>query len=117
MYIGYVYIGIWWKKWADFTRNVAIFDVDNSSSSHNNSCKDNFLVLGEGDTFGINRNFGATEKRFSFNFSEPIRQIFAWVCIIMVITVVCLLTGKKSISLKQMIKCQLSILILSRKLI
>ena len=66
-----------WNFVNDFTRNVAIFDVDNSSSSHNNNCKDNFLVLGKGDTFGINRNLGATEKRFSINFSEAIRHIFA----------------------------------------
>ena len=29
-----------------------------------------FLVLGEGDTFGINGSFGAPEKKFSINFSK-----------------------------------------------
>ena len=33
----------------DFARNVVIFDVDNSSSSHtDNHKKNNFLVLAEG---------------------------------------------------------------------
>ena len=27
-------------------------------------------MLGEGDTFGINRSFGAPEKRYSINFSK-----------------------------------------------
>ena len=39
--------------------NVKIFDVDNSSSSHADNLKNNFLVLGEGDAFGINGSFGA----------------------------------------------------------
>ena len=29
-----------------------------------------FLVLGAGDTFGINRNFGAKEKKFYINFDK-----------------------------------------------
>ena len=32
--------------------------VDNSSSSNADNCKNNFLVLGEGQTYGINGNFG-----------------------------------------------------------
>ena len=43
--------------------NNRIFAVDNSSSSHANNSKDNFVVLGEGDTFGIYGSFGAPEKR------------------------------------------------------
>ena len=38
----------------DFTRNVVIFGVDNSLSSHTDNQKNNFLVLGEGPTDGIN---------------------------------------------------------------
>ena len=45
-------------------------DVDNSSSSHSDSPKNNFLILGEGPTFGINRCFGAPEKEFDVNFSK-----------------------------------------------
>ena len=33
-------------------RIFVIFDVDNSSSSHTDNCKNNFLVLGEGPTYG-----------------------------------------------------------------
>ena len=49
-------------------RNVIMFDVDNSSSSHTDNQKNEFLVLGEGPTFGINRSFGSPEKKFSINF-------------------------------------------------
>ena len=43
----------------DYARNVIIVGVDNSSSSQADNLKNNFLVLGEGYTFGINRSFGA----------------------------------------------------------
>ena len=42
----------------------------NSSSSHADDIKNNFLILGERDTFGINGSFGAPEKKFSINFSD-----------------------------------------------
>ena len=45
-------------------------DVDNSSSSHSDNRKYNFIILGEGDTFDFNGSFGAPEKRFSINFSK-----------------------------------------------
>ena len=32
--------------------------------------KNIFLVLGEGDTFGINQSFDAPEKAFNINFSK-----------------------------------------------
>ena len=35
----------------DFTRNDAIFGVDNSSPSHDDNGKNNFLVLGRWDRF------------------------------------------------------------------
>ena len=54
----------------DYVRDVVIFGVDNSPSSHADNCKNNVLVLGEGDTFGINGSFGAPEKKFSINFSK-----------------------------------------------
>ena len=50
-----------WKFGNDFARNVVIFAVDNSSSSHTDNHKNNFLVLGEGPTYGINRSFGSPE--------------------------------------------------------
>ena len=43
--------------------------------SHADNHKNNFLVLGEGDTFGINRSFGAPEKMFSINFSIAIIKV------------------------------------------
>ena len=43
-------------------RNVIIFGVDNSWSSHADNHKNNFLVLGEGPTFGINGSFGSPGK-------------------------------------------------------
>ena len=42
-----------WSFGNGFARNVVIFGVDNSSSSHVNSCN-NFLMLDEGPTYGIN---------------------------------------------------------------
>ena len=59
-----------WSFANDFGRNVAIFGVDNTSSSHTDNQKNNFLVLGEGPTDGINDTTGAAEKRFSINFSK-----------------------------------------------
>ena len=43
-------------------RNVVIFGVDNSSSSHTDNWKNNFLVSGEGPTQNINDSTGAAEK-------------------------------------------------------
>ena len=42
------------------TARIAItFGVHNSSSSHTDNHKNNFLILGEGPTFGINGSFGS----------------------------------------------------------
>ena len=46
-----------WNFGNDFTRNVEIFGVDNSSSSLADNRKNNILVLGEGPTYGINGSF------------------------------------------------------------
>ena len=51
-------------------RNVIIFGVDSSSSSHVDNRKNNFLILGLGPTFGINGSFGSPEKIFSINFTK-----------------------------------------------
>ena len=60
-------------------------------------------MLGEGDTFGINGGLGEPKKRKVLILVKQ-RQNFAWVSITMVIIVICLLTGKKIKSLKQIIK-------------
>ena len=52
-----------WSFGNDFSRNSVIFGVDNSSPSHTNNRKNNFLVLGEGPTDGLNDSTGAVEKK------------------------------------------------------
>ena len=53
-----------------YARNVIIFGADNNSSSHADSLKKIFLILGKGNIFSINGSFGAPEKKFSINFSK-----------------------------------------------
>ena len=69
VYSGYG-IAFEWSFGNDYATNAIIFGVDNNSSSHADNLKNNLLVLGEGDTFGINGSFGAPEKKFSINFSK-----------------------------------------------
>ena len=51
-------------------RNVVIFGVDNSSSSHTDNLKKDILILGEGPIFGIKGSFGASEKNIDINFNK-----------------------------------------------
>ena len=44
-----------------------IFGVDNSSSSHSENGKNNFLVLGQGPTYGVNWSFGSPEENLNIN--------------------------------------------------
>ena len=46
-----------WNCDNDTARNVTIFGIDNCSSSHADNCRNDFLILGEGPTFGINGSF------------------------------------------------------------
>ena len=75
------------------------FGVDNSSSSHAGNRKNNVLILGEGDAFGINGNFGAPKKSLVMILIKH-AQIFVRAYIINLIIVICLLMEKKSLSLK-----------------
>ena len=60
-----------WGNFGDDTaRNVIIFGVDSSSSSHVDNRKNNFLTLGFSPTFGINGSFGSPEKKISINFTK-----------------------------------------------
>ena len=59
------------------TRNV-FFDVDNSSSSHVDNCKNNFFVLGEGPTDDINGTIGTAEKKIGINFSKKKEKILLY---------------------------------------
>ena len=74
-----------------------------SSSSHVDNRKNDFVVLGESQTFGINGSFGSPEKRLVLILVKQ-TQNFIWVCIIMLIIIICLLMEKKSLSLKPKIK-------------
>ena len=58
-----------WNLNNEFAKSFVIFGVDNSSSSHTDNRKNNFLVLGEGAIYGINGSFGSPVKSFTFNFS------------------------------------------------
>ena len=70
----------------DFAKNVIIHGVDNSSSSHSDNNKNNFLVLEEGSTDGINRSFGSPNKKFNINFTKGNKN-FVWVCFVMLLIV------------------------------
>ena len=59
-----------WSFVNNFARNVAIFGVDNSPSSHSHTCKNNVLVLGEGPTDDTNGSVGTAEQNFSNNFTK-----------------------------------------------
>ena len=40
-----------------------MFGVDDTPSSHTDNLKNDFSILGESPTFGINGRFGASEKK------------------------------------------------------
>ena len=87
-----------WSFVDDLARNIVIFYADNKSSSHSNNCKNNTLILGEGPPSDINSRFGFPEKKKLVIIL--MKQIFAQLCIIIVITVIWLFMKKKPISLK-----------------
>ena len=60
----------------DFARNFVIFGVDNSSLSHTNIRKNNFLLLHEGPSDDINNNTGVTVKKIVITLVKK-RQNFA----------------------------------------
>ena len=62
--------------YSGYARNDVIFGVSNSSSSYADNCKNNFVALGEGGTFSINGISGASEKKFSINFTK-VRKKFS----------------------------------------
>ena len=51
-----------WSFGNDFARNNLIFGVKNSSSSHTDNRKNNFLYLGKDPTWGINGSFETRKK-------------------------------------------------------
>ena len=73
-----------WSFGNDSAKNVIIFGVDNSSSSHTDNLKN------EGPSFGINGSFGASKRKTKKQMILILvkqRQSFVWVCIIMLIIV------------------------------
>ena len=81
----------------DSPRNIMVFVFDLSSSLHADNHRNNFIVLSEGSRFGINVSFGSAEKSFVFTLVMQ-TQHFAWVCIGILIIVICLLMESKSLS-------------------
>ena len=59
-----------WSFGNEFVRNVVIYGVDNSLSSHTDNGKSNFLMLGEVPTDDMNGSVGTAEKKFSINFRK-----------------------------------------------
>ena len=57
-----------WNFGNDFAGNVIIFSAGNSSSSHTDNHKNNFLILGEGQIYGFNGSCSLPEKAFSIIF-------------------------------------------------
>ena len=53
-----------WNFGNGFSRNIVIFGVNDSSSSHS------VKVLGEGPTSGINSSFSSPQRKFSINFTD-----------------------------------------------
>ena len=89
-----------WTFDSDTARNVIIFGVDNTSSSHGDNRKNNVLVLGE-DLLRINGSLDSPKKKFSISFVlVKQKQICVWVCIVMLIIVICVFMKKKPLSLK-----------------
>ena len=64
----------------DFARNVIIFGVDNSLSSHADKHTNKFLLSGEGPTDDINLSFSTVEKKFSINFTKAKTKFCLSVC-------------------------------------
>ena len=63
-----------WSFHNDTARNVVIFSVDNSSSSHFDNPKNNFLVLGKGPTEGNNGGVCAAEKKIVLTLVKQIQN-------------------------------------------
>ena len=77
-----------WSIDKDYARNVLILGFDNSASYHVDNLKISFLVLGEGDTFGIIGSSGGQEKDLVLILPNQ-TQSFARVYIIMLTIVIC----------------------------
>ena len=93
----------WWGFDNGTARNVIIFDVDNSSSSHSDNRKNILLTLGESPSFGLNGSFAWPQKKFILILLKQ-TESFACLGIIKVIIVNYLLLKTKSLNLNPAIK-------------
>ena len=57
-----------WRFDNDHGRNVVIFGLDNSLSSQTDKPKHDFLVLGEGQTVGVNNSTSSAEQNLVLTF-------------------------------------------------
>ena len=92
-----------WSFCNEFGRKVIIIGADNSSQYHADNRQNNVLVLVGGPTDDINDRIGAAEKNFVINFSQE-KTKFSLNLNYNGDEVICFKAGKKSISLKQMIR-------------
>ena len=76
-----------WSFGNNSARNVIIFRVDNSSSSHTDSLKNDFLTLGDDPTFGVNGRSGASEKKIDINFNKAKTKLCLSLHIILMIVI------------------------------
>ena len=50
-----------------FGRNIVIFGIDNTSSSHTDNQKNKFLVIGGGTTKSLDYSISTVEKEINFS--------------------------------------------------
>ena len=74
----------------DSARNNIILGVDNSSSSHADNLKINFLVIGEGPILVLMEVLAQQRKSLILILVKQTQNL-SYVCIIMLIIVICLL--------------------------
>ena len=88
-----------WCFGNDYGRDVIVFVVDNGWSSHADNLTHKLLVLGEKEKPLVLMKTLVHQKKISIILLEETQNI-AWVYIIMLIIVSCLLKEKKSLSFK-----------------
>ena len=92
-----------WNFGNDFAKNVVIFVADNSSSSHANSCKNNFYSLVKAQLMVLMEASVHRRKIFVLILVKQTQNV-AWVCIIMVVIFTCLLMENNRLRLESIIK-------------
>ena len=105
-----------WHFGNDFATNAIIFGADNSLLSNTDNHKNNFLILQEISTYGINGSFGSPGKKNSTNLVKQKTKFCVGLhynCNNSYLIV----NKKKSLNLKLTIKMLISNSVLSRKLI